>query len=237
MTWTQELLFHPHIHFLVPGGGLAPGQSEWKCSRDSFFLSVKILSLVFRGKLLSLIEKSRKDLEIDRRQNLKSLLVACAKKDWVVYSKKPFAGPKQVIRYLGKYTHRIAISNYRLIRLEDGFVYFRCRARKKNAGKKAKGRVVKLPATEFLGRFLQHVVPPGYTRIRHFGILGSRNKTEKLAKVRELLGVEQSESNPENRGWKEALQDISGIDVTRCPQCKKGVMQTIRELPEGCDSS
>lgn len=244
-TWTQDLTFHPHIHFLVPGGGLVPGGTEWKEARGSFFLSVRILSKVFRGKLLSLLEKKQRNFdypdrirELSCEKNFKSLLVTCSRKEWVVYSKKPFAGPKQVIRYLGKYTHRIAISNYRIIKLEDGMVHFRCRARKEDAVNKKKGRIVKLAATEFLKRFLLHVVPRGYTRIRHFGILGSRNKAAKLTKVREVLGVGEVETGETPApDWKENLKKVSGIDLQTCPECQKGVMKTVEELPAKRDTS
>jgi hypothetical protein len=234
-TWTQELVFHPHIHFLVPGGGLAPGGTEWKRAKKGFFVSVKILSKVFRGKLLSMIETRTE--EFSTEQDVKALLVNAAKKDWVIYCKKPFAGPKQVIRYLGKYTHRIAISNYRLIKLENGIVHFRCRARKKDNGNKAKGRVVSLPVVEFLRRFLQHVVPHGYTRIRHFGALGARNKSKTLDVVRKLLGVEQPNDKHQGCGWKEQLKELTGIDLSRCPHCKQGLMRTVQELRVGHNSS
>ena len=238
-TWTQELTFHPHIHFLVPGGGLSADEAEWKSARETFFLSVRVLSKVFRGKLLQLIEKNHGEFncfgkieDLKCVKSFKSLLVSCTKNEWVVYSKKPFAGPKQVVRYLGKYTHRIAISNYRLITLEKGIVHFRARARRKGSAKE-KTRIIKLPATEFLKRFLQHVVPHGYTRIRHFGILGSRNKKDKLDKARKLLGEDKPQAQSETKqGWQVTLKELTGIDVTKCLKCKKGIMRTVEDLPK-----
>jgi len=224
-TWTQDLRFHPHLHFLVPAGGLTP-KGDWKQSSEKFFLSVKILSKMFKGKLLSSIEK-HPDLILPKEMSLKDILVAAAKPEWVVYSKQPFAGPEQVIKYLGHYTHRIAISNYRIVKHEGGKVYFKVRD-KKNEGK---SKICVLEETKFMRRFLLHVVPKGYTRIRHFGILGTRSKTKKLAQIRQLLGVKDKAKSVEKTTWQEDLEEITGIDAQQCPKCKVGKLRKVIELP------
>ena len=167
-TWSQELIDHPHVHFIVPGGGLNKDKTKWIACKNNYFLPVKVLSEVFRGKILSKLETAfdKEDLsfvgDIEYLQapaNFKGLLESCSYKEWAVYAKEPFAGPKQVINYLGGYTHRIAISNYRLIKIEDERVYFKCRDRKNPEKKKVislhviEFMVNRRPAHVYLGKF------------------------------------------------------------------------------------
>jgi predicted Zn-ribbon and HTH transcriptional regulator len=229
-TWGQNLLDHPHIHFIVPGGGLNPDKTQWvQCQKD-FLMPVKVLSRVFRGKILSYFEKAfdQKDLEfmgtIDHLQlpaNFKELLMSCAQKEWVVYSKEPFAGPKQVIEYLGQYTHRIAITNYRLVKIDGENVHFKVRDRDNPKEKK----ILVLTAREFMRRFLLHVLPRGYVRIRHFGLLGSRLKKMKIAVVRQLQGVVAKVREALQESWQDILKRTTGIDPERCPNCKTGTLR------------
>ena len=222
-TWGQNLMDHPHIHYIVPGGGL--NQNNLVQAKRKYLLPVKILSQVFKGKFLSGLEKLHRNGKLQFHGQIenfsdatkfKGLLVECARKSWVVYSKQPFNGPKQVISYLGQYTHRIAISNHRLVKIEDDRVYFKYRdSRNEN-----KSKVMSLHVKEFMRRFLLHVLPKGYVRIRHFGILASRLKKETIELMRNLMEAPPCVS----RTVTEVLLEIVGVDITQCPQCKEGVM-------------
>jgi hypothetical protein len=183
---------------------------------------VKVLSAVFRGKFLEALEdlywkgELRFTKQIEKLKDpvrFKSLLIESAKKPWCVYAKEPFAGPKQVINYLGQYTHRIAISNYRLIKMKDGKIHFRYRDRQDNNKKK----VMVLDVKEFMRRFLLHVLPKGFVRIRHFGFLASRCKTKNLETLRDILETAISRAEPKTAA--ELLKLFMGIDITLCPNC------------------
>ena len=222
-TWSQTLMDHPHIHFIVPGGGLSKDGRKWIECKKNYFLPVKILSTVFRGKMLSLIEKSFNKFEfpgiieaLKSESEFKALLRKAASKDWVVYSKETFAGPEQVINYLGQYTHRIAISNYRLIKLEGEMVHFKYR----DPDDPKKKKVMVLHVKEFMRRFLLHVLPQGYMRIRHFGILGNRFKKAKIALIRYLKGVKDKAQQHISDCWKELVKKWTPIDPDLCPKCK-----------------
>lgn len=234
-TWGQNLLDHPHIHFIVPGGGLNSEKTKWMQCQKNYFLPVKVLSRVFRGKVLEYFEKAhdRGDLQfmgkIDHLRSpalFKELLISCAQKEWVVYAKEPFAGPKQVIEYLGQYTHRIAITNYRLVKLEGENVHFKVRDRENPKQKK----IMVLHVKEFMRRFLLHVLPKRYVRIRHFGLLGSRLKKMKIAIVRQLQGVVVQAKEKIKESWQEILKRVTGIDPERCPSCKNGTLKTLFSL-------
>jgi predicted Zn-ribbon and HTH transcriptional regulator len=231
-TWGQNLLDHPHIHFIVPGGGLNSEKTKWVQCKKDFLLPVKVLSRVFRAKVLENFEKAfdRRDLEfmgkIDHLKlpaNFRELLMSCTQKEWVVYSKEPFAGPEQVIEYLGQYTHRIAITNYRLVKIDGENVHFKVRDRDNPKEKK----ILVLPAREFMRRFLLHVLPRGYVRIRHFGLLGSRLKKMKIAIVRQLQGVVAKVKETLQESWQETLRRTTGIDPERCPSCKTGALKEL----------
>jgi len=179
-TWGQNLSFHPHIHCIVPAGGLSRTR-RWIHSRENFFIPVKILSRKFRGKFLHLLQSSNLSFPSNSKLPdspgwLQSLLYACYKKEWVVYCKPPFKTSACVVEYLGRYTHRVAISNNRIINVENGFVSFKWRDYKDNN----KWKVMTISAFEFIRRFLMHVLPHRFMKIRHFGFLGNRNKNLKL---------------------------------------------------------
>jgi hypothetical protein len=211
-TWGQNLCLHPHIHCVIPGGGLSPG-GKWVACRKGFFLPVRVLSKVFRGKFIDGLKRARGKgqlvgVEDDRRFD--QLLNAAVKHDWVVYAKHPFGGPAQaqVLKYLARYTHRIAISNSRLVAVDDHTVTFRW----KDYAQNNRPRTMKLDGTEFLRRFLMHAVPRGFMRIRHFGLLANRVRAKNLDICRDLL----SASPP---------ADCPIIDDTRiCPICRHGRM-------------
>lgn len=232
-TWAQNLMDHPHIHFIVPGGGLSHDRSKWIKSRKDFFAPVRILSKVFRAKFLDHLESAYDKGKLKFTGSIEPLssysifkpfIKSCASQEFVVYCKKPFAGPKQVINYLGQYTHRIAISNYRLIRVEDGQVYFKVRD-KEAPGKK---KITSLSAEEFMRRFLLHVLPKAFVRIRHFGLFGSRLKQKKISLVRDLQGIKKEVQTVLEESWKTLLKKVCAIDADKCPSCKTGLLVTAR---------
>jgi hypothetical protein len=236
-TWGQTLQHHPHVHCVVPGGGLSPDGCRWVACPDGFFLPVGVLSRVFRGKFLAGLRTAfdRGRLGFHGRLGgladanwFRQLLADAARIDWVVYAKPPFGGPEQVLKYLARYTHRVALSNHRLLDLKDGRVRFRY----KDYARGGKRRVMELSASEFLRRFLQHVLPAGFVRIRHYGFLANRGRQEKVALCRELLGAPATpEVGPPCRGDEPAV----GITPVRCPAlcpaCGEGRMVIIAEVP------
>jgi Putative transposase/Transposase zinc-binding domain len=191
-TWNQRLQFHPHVHCVVPAGGLAPDHSRWIASRPSYFLPQKVLSLVFRGKFVAGLKRAFRKGALQFHGRLAALAQPRAfaawlrplfRHDWVVYAKPPFGGPEHVLRYLGAYTHRVAISNSRLIALNEGNVRFRWR----DSAHGNRKRIMELPAHEFLRRFLLHLLPPGFVRIRNFGFLANRQRSHLLPLCLRLL--------------------------------------------------
>ncbi|MFC1588187.1 IS91 family transposase, partial [Planctomycetota bacterium] len=241
-TWSQNLSLHPHLHVVVPGGGLSPDRKRWMTCREGFFLPVRVLSAVFRGKFLSHLEKafhsgrlefSGKIEHLVEAAEFKQLLQQACAVPWVVYAKKPFAGPQQVFEYLGRYTHRVALSNNRLVKMENNKVTFRWKDY-------ADGSAVKnmtLDAAEFIRRFLLHVLPKGFVRIRHFGFLSNRNRKTSILLCRKLLGEFDEAVDPGDCNqidtWQELLLHLTVFDATVCPNCQKGhliEMETL--LPE-----
>jgi hypothetical protein len=230
-TWGQKLMHHPHVHCVVPGGGISPEGDRWigcqvsRRRRKAFFLPVKILSRVFRGKFLQGLRKAyeRGELEfhgqlkpLADREHFEQLIEACVRKDWVVYAKRPFAGPRQVLKYLSRYTHRAAISNHRLIRVKDDRVEFFY----KDYADKAKRKVLSLCIVEFLRRFLLHVLPARFTRIRYYGWLGNRDRGRNLQLCRQLLGETARPPIPEAASAEEP--GLVWLDC--CPACGQGRM-------------
>jgi len=243
-TWGQNLMDHPHLHCIVTGGGLSSNGNRWISSRKRFFLPVRILSSLFRGKFLALLKDcfQRGDIvfpgSLNHLQNpatFETFRAALSHKKWVVYCKPPFNGPKGVLQYLGRYTHRIAISNNRLRSLQDGKVSFLWR----DYADQNRLKTMTLQTQEFIRRFLLHVLPARYVRIRHFGLLANRNRKKLIALCRKILGDEKTGTKKNNRKetWQEQLLRICGIDVTTCPVCQKGRMFTLEILhPYRCNS-
>ena len=232
-TWGQNLMHHPHLHIVVPGGGLSPDKSKWIPCRhnrngNNFFLPVRILSRVFRGKFIAGLKQAYAQgklqfhgqlIESQTPEGFEQLLKIAVRKDWVVYAKQPFGGPEQVLKYLARYTHRVAISNHRLLRLDDGRVTFRYKDYANHQQQKA----MTLDASEFLRRFLLHVLPRRFVRIRHYGLLSNRDRTARLIRCRELLSIEQQEPStkpvePENKDGS-SPDDGQG---PKCPECQTG---------------
>jgi len=237
-TWGQNLMHHPHVHCVVSGGGLSPERSRWIPCRKAFFVSVRVLSRLFRGLFLYYLREAFEAgklkfsgtlQELNDRQTFKTLLKNCRKIEWVVYSKPPFGGPGQVLDYLGRYTHRVAISNHRLVSLKDAKVTFRWRDYKDGN----KQKQMTLDAHEFIRRFLLHVLPHGIVRIRHYGFLANPHREEKLALCRELLQADPHDTtSPSQQGdWKAFLERLTGESLGLCPACRQGRMLRVEIIP------
>jgi hypothetical protein len=216
-TGNQKLGFHPHIHCVVPAGGLSANHTRWIKTRYAFFLPVKVLSPVFRGKFGAALKRALHDGKLNFHGDLASLaqpksfarwLRILFRKDWVVYSKRPFGGPEHALHYLGRYTHRVAISNHRLVSLADGKVTFRWR----DSAHHHEQKLLTLSLDEFLRRFLLHVLPKGFVRIRHFGFLAHRRRAKTWPLCFRLLG-----SAPQPQATQET--SASASDLWFCPKC------------------
>jgi hypothetical protein len=225
-TWGQNLLFHPHLHCVVTGGGLSRDGTTWVAAREGYLLPVKVLGRLFRGKFLSGLRDAFGHGKLKFQGSTADLADACHfrkwlrslyRRDWVVYAKPPFGGAEQVYRYLGRYTHRVAISNSRLVSFNDDGVRFRY----KDYADEDRIKEMVLSPDEFIRRFLLHVLPKGFVRIRHYGLLASRNVPTKLARARELLaGGTAGETRPRSApNWLERLLAWVGDDFTCCPHC------------------
>jgi hypothetical protein len=250
-TWGQNLLHHPHLHCLVPGGGISPDGERWTACRPGFFLPVRVLSRLFRGLFLHYLDKAftagrlsffASLLPLHERPAFLQHLARARTAEWVVYAKPPFAGPQQVLNYVGRYTHRIAISNSRLLVIDDGKVQFRW----KDYRRDNRHGIMTLSADEFIRRFLIHVLPGGFQRIRYFGFLCNRQRNKQLARCRVLLGMAQvgpSTPPPPTGDYRDLYEALTGNSLTQCPACDDGRLLVIKVLPRSnnrrwlCDTS
>jgi hypothetical protein len=239
-TWGQNLTLHPHVHCVVTGGGLSPDGSRWVAGRDDFFLPVRVLSRVFRGKFLSGLRAAFQKGKLRFRGRLKALarperfqhlLDETVRTEWVVYAKPPTKGPATVLKYLARYTHKTAISNSRLVSLTDDQVTFGW----KDYAHGGRRGTMTLEAVEFVRRFLMHVLPSGFVRVRHYGLLANRHRQEKLAKCRELLGMAVSpQGDPAPTDPDPVTPPVHEATVTPtrvCPRCGAGRMVVVAEFP------
>ncbi len=230
-TWGQTLTYHPHIHMIIPGGGLSEDGMEWVRSGKKFFLPVKVLSSLFRGILCRYIGQAVAKNKIklpDDIHGFKQLEKLMYSKKWVVYAKNPFAGPERVIQYLGNYTHRVAISNHRIITEKGGKVTFRY----KDYRNGKLNRNITLDADEFIMRFLRHVLPCGFYKIRYFGLLAQCNAKSKLESCFALIGTDSFLPQFEGLPAIDVMQLLSGKDPVCCPECGKGKMIPLTVWPE-----
>jgi Putative transposase/Transposase zinc-binding domain len=236
-TWGQNLHLHPHVHCVVPGGGISVEGNRWVSCRPGFFLPVRPLGRLFRGKFLAMLHRGYErgllrfhGQQQDRAdpERFHALLQACWQKEWVVYAKPPFGGPAQVLKYLARYTHRVAISNGRLVKVEDNQVFFRW----KDYADGNQQKVMALEAVEFIRRFLLHVVPSGFVRIRHYGLMGNRVRAENLARCRTLLELGQGSSASSAASPSESPQrNLTDTAMrTRCPVCGQGHMVIVGKV-------
>jgi hypothetical protein len=232
-TWTRDLQFHPHVHCIVTGGGLSGTADRWIASKQRYLFPVQVLSRLFRGQFLDglarLYDKGQLEFRgaceaLSEQEAFHGLKDTLYEKEWVVYAKRPFAGAEQVYQYLGRYTHRVAISNWRLLSMDDDGVCFSTRGEK----------TATLQPHEFIRRFLLHVLPKRFVKIRHYGLMAASNATTKLEVARQLLGgapaaSEIQDSCEEKEGteaadWQDAFKELTGVDLSLCPQCQQGRM-------------
>jgi len=244
-TWGQNLMHHPHLHCVVSGGGLSQDESRWIASRDYFFLPVKVLSRVFRNKFRRLLEKAFERGELGFYGKLAPLaepsafgefLDAATRREWVVFAKRPFREPACVLKYLARYTHRVAISNRRLVAYHNGQVTFRY----KDYARQGAQRTMTLEAAEFIRRFLMHVLPDGFMRIRHYGYLANRHRQQQLATCRRLLGCDapvEPQDDVDQCDSEAGEQTGETETAILCPVCKTGrmhIVDTFDRTPRRC---
>jgi len=234
-TWGQNLSQHLHLHCVVPGGALSPDGTRWIAAPPGFLFPVRALAQVFRGKYLAALQRAFTTSKLVFAGSVAGLAEPAAfaawladlrQHAWVVYAKRPFGGPTQVLEYLGRYTHRVAISNERLVSHADGAVHFRWKAYADGAQVK----VMALAAEEFIRRFLLHVVPGGFVRIRHFGFLANRGRRAKLARGRALLGSSPSPAEAPIESVAALMLRLTGLDIERCPVCPQGRLRVTEIL-------
>jgi hypothetical protein len=236
-TWDQKLRDHFHLHCVIPAGYLSNDGDRWIHSKKKFLFPVKSLSRVFRGKFMELMEEAfqQNDLifpggisDIGTNAGFKKLKRQLFSKEWVVYSKQPFGGPKQVLSYLSRYTHRVAISNNRILDMGNNTITFSYRDRKNDNENKS----MPLKANEFIRRFLLHALPKKLMRIRHSGFLANRCKKKDLLKCRKILEQDNISEKQSNKSVKELMLELTGQDISTCPFCKKGKLQKMLKIPE-----
>ncbi len=233
-TWDQLLNTHFHLHCLVPGGAVTDDWQNWHPCKNKYLFNIEALSFVFRGKFIDHMKAAYKnDLlcfpgilsPFKKSSRFKQLVNSLYNKKWVVYIKKPIERPEFIIKYLGRYTHRVAISNQRITSLKKGMVTFTRKNRDTN-------KIIKetIPAVEFIRRFLLHALPKKFVRIRHYGYLSSRNKKQHLAQIRMLMGVSATVTKRIEKSVQEIMLDLTGVDILLCPCCRKGKMEQVREI-------
>jgi hypothetical protein len=236
-TWGSNLSLHPHLHVVVPGGGLSPDGNRWVSCRAGYFLPVRVLSRLFRRLFTEALEKAFRAgalaffsalADLNEPVAFQRYLAPVRRAEWVVYAKRPFAGPEQVLEYVGRYTHRVAISNNRILDIEDGKVRFQWKDYRRDAEQKT----MTLSADEFIRRFLIHVLPSGFQRIRYYGLLGNRYRKDKLARCRELIGMPKLEPKAAaaDKDYRETYETLTGVSLCQCPVCHRGHMVLFRAL-------
>lgn len=242
-TWGQNLMDHPHIHCIVTGGGLSLKNKEWLSAKKNFFLPVKVISSLFRGKFMDYLKQKYdnnklffpgKIKHLQNKSNFRKLVDTLYAKDWVVFSKPSFANPEAVIEYLGRYTNKVAISNHRIIKMEDGKVTFRY----KDYSDDGKKKFMTLDVFEFIRRFLLHVLPKRFVKIRYYGILCHRYRKRNLLFCRYLLNVYVNDVDnlSSKESWQDMLFRLTGKDLSICPECGGNMvsaddLQCIRPSP------
>jgi hypothetical protein len=228
-TWGQNLMDHPHIHTIVPAGGWDQRSQYWKYSRKNFFIHVNVLSRVFRGKFLSLLKKANQENKLkfegeiaplNQSKNFKQMLDLLYNKEWVVFCEKSQKRYSRILEYLARYSSRVAISNDRIVALENDRVFFQW----KDYQDKGSRKLMDLDAVEFIRRFMLHVLPEGFCKIRYYGIFASRNRPSKLKHIRKALGRKATKAKYAGLCWNEVLHILTGIDPLKCPICKSGNM-------------
>ena len=236
-TWSQTLIDHFHLHCLIPAGALSFTKHRWIPANEKYLFKITSLASAFKKRYLKLLLDaylknklvfSKKTAALESKKNFQQLINSISKTKWIAYAKRPFTGPKQVLDYLGRYTHRVAISNNRIISIDDGRVTFTYKDRQNDNEIKK----MTLDADEFIRRFLLHVLPKGLIKIRYFGFLAHTNKKKDIPLIRKLIDPDATVPEKINESISEMMLRLTGIDITCCPQCKKGKMIRIRKLPK-----
>jgi hypothetical protein len=236
-TWSQTLIDHFHLHCLIPAGALSLTKHRWIPAKDNYLFKITSLALEFRKRYLKLLLNAylkneliftQKTAALNSRQAFQQLINSVSKTRWIAYAKRPFAGPQQVLEYLGRYTHRVAISNNRIISIDNRRVTFTYRDRQNDNQIKK----ITLDADKFIGRFLLHVLPKGFFKIRYFGFLSHTNKKNDIPLIRKLIDPDATLPEKIKESISEMMLRLTGIDISCCPKCKKGKMIRIRKLPK-----
>ena len=234
-TWSQTLIDHFHLHCMIPAGALSFTKDKWIPAKDSYLFKITSLAKAFRNRYLKLLLNAylndkliftEKTADLEPKQKFETFIEALSNTKWIAYAKRPFAGPKQVLEYLGRYTHRVAISNNRILSIDDGKVTFTYRDRQRNS----ELRKMTLNAQEFIRRFLLHVLPPGFMKIRYFGFLSHTNKNKQIPLIRKLIDPDADLTEKISETVCEMMLRLTGKDITCCPKCKRGKMIRIRTL-------
>jgi hypothetical protein len=235
-TWTQTMMDHFHLHCLIPGGVLSDDKKQWTSSKSNFLFRTQSLVLAFKNIYIKGLKELKNEGELQfpgntakykNQDQFARLIKTIARKKWSGYAKAPFSGPEKVLEYLGRYTHRVAISNYRIKSMEDGKVSFIWKDRADDN----KTKLMALDVEEFIRRFLLHVLPKGFRKIRYFGFLSPRYKTQNIKTIRELVNKDsEGYAFPKDESVQEMMLRLTGIDIKRCPKCKKGRMVQLYEL-------
>jgi predicted Zn-ribbon and HTH transcriptional regulator len=232
-TWSQTLLDHFHLHCLIPGGALSFCKTRWTATSESYLFRIESLAKEFKKRYLTLLKKAHRKLifpgrtaKFESQNNFYRLIDDLFKVKWVAYAKRPFAGPEQVLEYLGRYTHRVAISNNRIKSIDDGIVTFQYRDRSRDNEVKE----MNLAVDEFIRRFLLHVLPPGFMKIRYFGFLANNCKKRVIPLLRQLIDPNTKLPEKTQETAAEMILRLTGEDITCCPKCKKGKMRMIKRL-------
>ena len=241
-TWSQTLMDHFHLHCLIPAGVLSFTKDRWIPARESFLFRIQSLAKAFKKCYLQKLQTAYQNDKLifpgntekyQSQQEFEKLVQSLSKVQWIAYAKRPFAGPQQVLEYLGRYTHRVAISNNRILSIDNGKVTFTYQDRKRNS----EIRTMTLDAHEFIRRFLLHVLPMGFMKIRYFGFLSHKNKKQAIALLRKLIDPDAKLPEKIVETIIEMMLRLTGKDVTCCPKCKRGKMKIIKKLPrQYCNS-
>ena len=234
-TWGQTLTDHPHLHCIIPAGGLRDDNTRWKHCRNNFLFPVAVVQKIYRGKFMEYFKEAIKKKEIEFHGVLKALeppekhagiIDTLYRKEWVVYIKPPFVSPGHVLNYLGRYTHRVAISEKRIIAFKNGMVTFSYTDYAHGSERKT----MTLTAVEFIRRFMLHILPKGFMRIRSFGLFANRGRTERIARCKRLLGVLHASFEEKVIPWWQSVLVRTGKNPLQCPRCKTGMLQLIMIL-------
>jgi hypothetical protein len=238
-TWGSALTHHPHVHMIVPGGGLSLDNTRWVAARSNFLVHVNVLARLFRGKMLAMLMHAHHAGQLNffnthaglaDKSTFKRFIAPLRHIKWVVYCKAPFAGPEQVLRYLSRYTHRVAISNRRLVAADDAGIAFRWKDYRINGP--GRWRTMRLHPHEFIRRFLMHVLPKGFHRIRHYGLFANANRAESIATARALLDVAPPAADPQKQP--DIAPDTPRVLPCPCPRCGARMI-VIEVIARGCE--